>query len=335
MRRPTARPRRSPTTGRFGHAHVADGETSKTIPIVILDDTVDEAERNVHPHARQPDRRRNARQPRRRDGDDHRRRRSDSQPVRARSTSAEGATGFFDLEFAIGNPNAVPAPIRASFLKADGSTVTRDLTLLADVADHDPRERDSGAGERRALDGRSSRRRADAARRADDVLGSPKLLRRPHRAAGEGARRQMVLRRRGRKASSTPTSCWPTRSRQRNTATVTFLIEAAVRLSCRTYLLLATSRMNVFAGAIPELVGQSFGFTVTFAQPGAAERSMYFGSARFWDGGHASVGVAAPATSWYPRRGRDRRLLRHLHARRQPERRDGDGHVHVLLDTGS
>ena len=26
---------------------------------------------------------------------------------------------------------------------------------------------------------------------------------------------------------------------------------------------------------------------------------MYFGTARFWDGGHESAGVSEPATSWF------------------------------------
>jgi len=33
--------------------------------------------------------------------------------------------------------------------------------------------------------------------------------------------------------------------------------------------------------------------------PIIAERSMYFGTRRFWDGGHESAGVSAPATSWF------------------------------------
>ncbi len=39
--------------------------------------------------------------------------------------------------------------------------------------------------------------------------------------------------------------------------------------------------------------------TVTFAQPGMAERAMYFGDATLWSGGHASAGATEPATSWF------------------------------------
>jgi hypothetical protein len=66
----------------------------------------------------------------------------------------------------------------------------------------------------------------------------------------------------------------------------------------RTYDLLPTSRTNVHTGAIPELVGTSFGVTVAFSQPGVAERAMYFGTPLF-NGGHESAGVNEPATSWF------------------------------------
>ena len=47
-------------------------------------------------------------------------------------TLAEGATGtFFDLDILVANPNITPAPIVATFLKADGSTVTRNFTVNA------------------------------------------------------------------------------------------------------------------------------------------------------------------------------------------------------------
>ena len=51
--------------------------------------------------------------------------------------------------------------------------------------------------------------------------------------------------------------------------------------------------------AIPELAGTSFGATVTFSSPGIAERAMYFGTKRFWDGGHDAAGAPAPAYTWF------------------------------------
>ena len=61
----------------------------------------------------------------------------------------------------------------------------------------------------------------------------------------------------------------------------------------------ATSRVTVAANGIPELVGQSFSIVVDATTPILAERAMYFGTARLFDGGHESAGVPAGATSWF------------------------------------
>ncbi len=47
-----------------------------------------------------------------------------------------------------------------------------------------------------------------------------------------------------------------------------------------------------------ELIDQSFGMTVTFDQPGVAERAMYFGTSPIFRGGHESAGVTAPSATW-------------------------------------
>lgn len=59
----------------------------------------------------------------------------------------------------------------------------------------------------------------------------------------------------------------------------------------------AAPGVALHAGNVPELVNRSFGITVTFAQPGIAERAMYFGTPLL-NGGHASAGATAPSTSW-------------------------------------
>ena len=89
-----------------------------------------------------------------------------------------------------------------------------------------------------------------------------------------------------------------------------------------------TSRVNVYAGAIPELIGKSFSIVVTSTLPIIAERAMYFGT-RLFEGGHESAGVSAGLHPVVPRRGRDRRVLRHLHPRRQSQSHRGqpDGDV--------
>jgi autotransporter-associated beta strand protein len=83
-----------------------------------------------------------------------------------------------------------------------------------------------------------------------------------------------------------------------NTATVQYLREFEPPLT-RQYTLGPTSRLTVDAAAEPELNNRSFGITVTFDAPGAAERAMYFGDAPLFNGGHESAGVTAPSTTWF------------------------------------
>ncbi len=83
-----------------------------------------------------------------------------------------------------------------------------------------------------------------------------------------------------------------------NTATVQYLREGDTPIS-RVYDLTPNSRLTVDASTDAALVNRSFGMIVTFAQPGAAERAMYFGDNPLFNGGHESAGVNAPSTMWF------------------------------------
>jgi hypothetical protein len=78
---------------------------------------------------------------------------------------------------------------------------------------------------------------------------------------------------------------------------VTFLTESGGPV-VRVVPVPATSRVNVYAGAVPELIGKSFSIVVDAGAPIIAERAMYFGIPQF-NGGHESAGVTEPATSWF------------------------------------
>ena len=113
-------------------------------------------------------------------------------------------------------------------------------------------------------------------------------------------RRRRGTSRKGRRASSRPTSCCcESGRRRRHVAHVTYLLEGgragAARLSAGGR---RRARRSTRA-ASPELADQSFGAVVTFDLPGMAERAMYFGDTPLFNGGHASAGVTAPATSWF------------------------------------
>jgi hypothetical protein len=85
---------------------------------------------------------------------------------------------------------------------------------------------------------------------------------------------------------------------QTNLATVTYLLEDGEPV-VRSYQLAPSSRRTIDLGAEPALANRSFGITVNFTFPGAAERAMYFGDVPLFNGGHESAGVTAPSTMWF------------------------------------
>ena len=84
------------------------------------------------------------------------------------------------------------------------------------------------------------------------------------------------------------------------TASVTlrFLREGATPVT-RVVAVAPASRVTVACGLIPELVHRSFSIVVDSNVPIIAERSMYFWTTRFLDGGHESAGVEEAATRWF------------------------------------
>ena len=209
---------------------------------------------------------------------------------------AEGATGtFFDYDLLLGNPNAVPAPVTIDFLRDDGVTVT-DMRVLP-------------ATSRTTI-------------RVDDLagLGATALSTVVHSTA---ALPLMVERSMywdanyygGHAGSSVaqPAANWVFAEGSQGffdtyvllanangapaNVTVRFLLEAGAPV-VKNYVVNPTSRFNVYAGGIPELVGQSFSIVVESSLPIIAERAMYFGSPLF-NGGHESAGVTTPSTTWF------------------------------------
>ena len=83
-----------------------------------------------------------------------------------------------------------------------------------------------------------------------------------------------------------------------STATVKFLREGAAPVT-RTVNVPPTSRVTLATSGIAELANRSFAIAVDATAPIVAERSMYFGTARLFDGGHESAGVPAGSTSWF------------------------------------
>ena len=209
---------------------------------------------------------------------------------------AEGATGIFDLDVVVANPSAEPAPIRVTFMREDGSTITQ-VHEVGGQAQLTVRVNEVPGLER-----------APVSTVVESTRGLPLVVERtmawdgPKRAAhagtavagprvrwyfGEGSQgffdTYVLL--------ANPQASW-------TTARLRFLTEGGDVVT-RTVLLAPTSRQNVFVGDIPALVATSFSIVIDADQPIIAERAMYFGRVRAWDGGHASAGVPEPATDWF------------------------------------
>ncbi len=209
----------------------------------------------------------------------------------------EGAdSSFFTTDILLANPNGIAAPIHLTFLKEDGTTVTKDDTLAA-MSHKFLRVNTVTGMESTAFSTIVS-----------STTGLPLVVERTMSwdRTGYGAHSEHAT-------DGTANSWYFAEGSQGffhtylllanpqslpNTATVQYLIEGGAPVT-RTYPLAATSRFTVDIGADAALVNQSFGMIVTFAQPGAAEQAMYFGDVPLFNGGHESAGVNAPSTTWF------------------------------------
>ncbi len=210
---------------------------------------------------------------------------------------SEGATsGFFTTDILLANPNSAAVPIHITYLKDDGTTVPQDDTLAA-MSHKFIRVN--------LVPGMDSTAFSTIVRSLD---GSPLIVERTMSwdRTGYGAHTEH--------ATDGANTTWyfaegsqgffhtylllANPQSTANSATVQYLIEGGAPIT-RTYPLTPTSRFTVDVGADAALVNQSFGMIVTFAQPGAAERAMYFGDVPLFNGGHESAGVNAPSTTWF------------------------------------
>ena len=177
--------------------------------------------------------------------------------------------------------------------------MTPELTLRRDVAHDHPASTDRRAGEpRRRVDGGDLDGRRAAGGRAHDVLGRDRL-RRARRQRRRRARATQWLFGEGSQGFFDTYVLLANAGATAATATVHVPAREGARRSCENVDVAPTSRLNVFAGGIPELVNQSFSIVVTSTHPIIAERAMYFGSARLFDGGHESAGVPRRRDDWF------------------------------------
>jgi hypothetical protein len=209
---------------------------------------------------------------------------------------AEGSTGgFFGTDILLANPYPGAAPIQMTYLKEDGTTVTQMLTLPGTSRTTIPVASIPGL-EATAM----STFVTSIEARSVAVERTMRWDRTGYGAHTEKASDGMALTwyfAEGSQGFFNTFLLLANPGSTANQATVEFLFEDGATVT-KTYPLKPTSRFTLFAGDVPELVNRSFGMTVTFAQPGMAERAMYFGTPLF-KGGHDSAGATALSTTWF------------------------------------
>ena len=209
---------------------------------------------------------------------------------------SEGATGpFFDLDILIANPTNAPADVEISYLKPDGSTHSQSLTVLADSRHTVKVEQVAGLEETAVS---AVIRSANAVPLAvERTMFWDASYYGGHTGNAVEAPQTRWYFAEGSQGYFDTYLLLANANSQPAQVTVTFLVEGGPNVA-RTYDVAPTSRVNVFAGTIPELENTSFSMVVASTSPIIAERAMYFGS-RLFEGGHESAGVSQPATTWY------------------------------------
>jgi uncharacterized delta-60 repeat protein len=210
---------------------------------------------------------------------------------------SEGSTGsFFDLDVLIANPNTLAAPITVRFLKDDGSVIVQNLTVAATS------QRTLHVDQIAGLEGTA------VSTEVTSNAGLPLVVERSmfwdssyygsHGATAVDGPHAKWYFAEGSEGFFSTFLLLANASAQPATVTVSFLTERAGTI-VRTYAVAPTARLTVAAGLIPELVHRSFAIVVDSSVPIVAERAMYFGTARLWDGGHESMGVFEPSANWF------------------------------------
>ena len=210
---------------------------------------------------------------------------------------AEGATGaFFDLDVLIANPTTTPAPVTVTFLRQDGAPIALTMTLA-------PTSRQTIHVDQ--VPGLESQGGVSTV--VTSTSGVPLVVERTmfwgqgygsHGGTAVDGPRTRWLFAEGSEGFFNTFVLLANSGASASTVTLTFLREGSTPFT-KVVTVPADTRVTVAANASPELVGRSFSIVVDATAPIIAERAMYFGTARLFDGGHESTGVPEGATSWF------------------------------------
>ena len=245
---------------------------------------------------------------------------------------AEGATGsFFDLDVAILNPLDVPAPYRVFFYTDHGGVSATDRTLAAHAratihVDDEP--------------GLSATAVSTV---VESTLGTPLVVERTmtwdasgyggHSGSAVDGARMRWLFAEGSQGYFDSYFLLVNDGEAFAEVHLSFLTEQGPTVF-RTLVVAPRSRVTVYAGGIPELVNRSFSTVVESSAPIVAERSVYFGTAPFWTGGHESAAVADAATQWYHAEGATGPIFDTFILLANPNAGPANVQVRFLTDTG-
>lgn len=209
---------------------------------------------------------------------------------------AEGATGsFFSTDLLLANPHPAAVAVAIDFLRGDGTVVPHTLTV--------PAQQRVTVGVD-AIPGLESASMAAVVTAHDYPIVVERTMRWNEDGYGASTEKAAAALSRtwyfaeGSQGFFSTFLLLVNPQATSNDVTVRFLRESGGPYT-RTYTMAPRQRLTIDAGALPELVGRSFGIEVTFVDPGMAERSMYFGTRALWEAGHESAGAPAPATAWY------------------------------------
>jgi hypothetical protein len=209
---------------------------------------------------------------------------------------AEGATVWtFDTVLALMNLGSEAAPVTITFLKEDGTTVQATRVVAADSRDT------VRVADVPGMQGVSF------GTVVDSTAGVPLAVERTvtwdggHGAHGGAATGELSPTWYFAEGAQGAFATYILVANPGDLAadlTVTFLPEGRAPV-VRATRVGAHARATFWAGSVPELQFTSFSTIVESTQPVVAERSLYFGAQRHWDGGTCAMGVTAPSVDWY------------------------------------
>jgi hypothetical protein len=208
---------------------------------------------------------------------------------------AEGATGkFFDFDISLANSAPTPAPVTLQFLKEDGGVIERTLELPG-LSQQVVRVNAIPGLEAHAV---STTVKTTAAVVVERTMFWDQSHYGGHGTSGVSASSLRWYFAEGSQGYFDTYLLLANPTSEMAFVSVFFLRETGA-IVVKSVTVKPMSRLTIFAGDIPGLVGRSFSMIVSSSARIVAERAMYFGKTQLWAGGHESAGSTRLSTTWF------------------------------------